>query len=85
MDHGRARQLSDLTPFGDSWMWWFALLAAGGVGGALVGWVFGNAGLGLTAGFAVATGTWLVLVMRARRTFRGYQSRHRIDQQHDGP
>lgn len=76
MDQVRARQLADLSSFGDSWMWWFALLAAGGMGGALIGWVFSSAGVGLSIGFACATGTWLVLVLRARRTFRGYPSRH---------
>lgn len=77
MKESHAKRLADLSTYGDSQLYLFALLILGTVVGGLIGWPWGYPGEGAGAGGGLGLISWLLLVIRAHLDLRPYRGTHR--------
>lgn len=84
MNESHAKRLADLSTYGDSQLYLFALLILGTAVGGLIGWPLGYPGEAAGAGGGIGLIVWLVLVIRAHLDLRPYRGSHREADDEDG-
>jgi hypothetical protein len=72
-----AKRLADLTTYGDSQVYLFALLILGTAVGGLICWPFGHPGEGAGGGAALGLIAWLLMVLRSHQRLGPYRGTHR--------
>ena len=77
MKESRAKHLSDLWSYGNSWLYLFTIMAIGALAGGLLGWTIGAPGDGAAIGIALGLLAWLGMVIAAHRQLSPYRGEHR--------
>lgn len=79
-----AKRLTELSEYGNAWLYLFAIAAASTALGSLLGWALAdNPGDGAAAGLLTSIVVWLLHVIAAHRQLAPYEGHHREDDMED--
>ena len=77
MKRRTAAKIADLSVYGASGYYFFALLIGGALLGAAIGWLAGDPGAGAAIGSVVGLFCWSGLTIASFRQLRTYEGRRR--------